>query len=382
MKSQLVWFVTMLAAGTLAAFAVACSPVAPAAAPVASTAVSVAPTALPVAPASLSVTPTAAPTTAPSTPTAAAAAPTSLATTAPSAGLTPVTVIMGYIPNVQFAPWFVADKKGYFAQEGLQVKFQWGFETDGVKLVGAGQADFAILGGDQVIQARAQDVPLVYVANYYNAFPITIFSLQDKNIKTPQDLVGKKIGLPAFWGATYTGWRALLYGAGIKEQDVKVQDVGFAQVAAVTQGVVDAAAGYANNEPVQMRIAGKDINVIQVWDYSKLVGTGLVTNEKTVADRPQLVQKMVRAIERGVQDTISNPDEALTISLQNIPEAGGANLPTSKAVLEATIALWKSPRLGYVAPADWAASAKFMKDAGFIKTDIDVTKAYTNQFVP
>jgi NitT/TauT family transport system substrate-binding protein len=361
MRSKSRWFVALLLLGTCVALAAACVPITPAAAP---------------------ATPTSVATSTPTVAVASTPAASTAQATTTSANLTPVTVVMGYIPNVQFAPYFVADKKGYFTQEGLQVKFSWGFETDGVKLVGANQADFAILGGDQVIQARAQDVPLVYVANYYNAFPITIFSLKDKNLKTPKDLVGKKVGLPAFWGATYTGWRALLYGAGIKEEDLKVQDIGFAQVAAITQGVVDAAAGYSNNEPVQMRLAGKDINVIAVSDYSKLVGTGLVTNEKSLAERPQVVQKMVRAVERGVQDTISNPDEALTISVQAIPEAGGQNLPTTKAVLEATIALWKGPKLGYVDPADWAASAKFMKDAGFIKTDIDVTKAYTNKFVP
>lgn len=310
-------------------------------------------------------------------------APTPSRAPAPTpAALTEITVVMGYIPNVQFAPWYVAEKKGYFAAAGLKVNFKWGFEVDGIKLVGAGQADFAMLGGDQVILARSQDIPLVYVANYYNGFPISIFSLKEKGIKTPQDLIGKKVGLPAFWGATYTGWRALLYEAGIKEADVKTQDIGFAQVAAVTQGVVDAAAGYANNEPVQLRLAGKQINVIQVWEYSKLVGIGLVTNEKTVATRPQIVQGLVQALLRGIQDTITNPQEALEISLQNLPEAGGTNLPTTQAVLEASIALWSSPRLGYVDPADWAASAKFMRDAGFVKRDIDVTKAYTNKFVP
>ncbi|MBI4788051.1 MAG: ABC transporter substrate-binding protein [Chloroflexi bacterium] len=323
-----------------------------------------------------------------STPTTAPLPTTIAPTTAPTApptlsaaGLTEVTVVMGYIPDVQFAPWYVAEKKGYFNAEGLKVKFTWGFEVDGIKLVGANQADFALLGGDQVIQARAQDIPLVYVANFYNGFPSSVFSLKEKNIKTPKDLVGKKVGLPAFWGANYTGWRALLYGAGIKESDVTVQDIGFAQVAALTQGIVDAAVGYSNNEPVQLALAGKEINVIQVADFSKLVGIGLVTNEKTVAEKPQLAQKMVRAFLRGLQDTIANPQDALAISVQNLPEAGGQNLPKTEAVLKASIKLWTSPRLGYVDPADWAASAKFMKDAGFIKSDIDVTKAYTNMFL-
>jgi NitT/TauT family transport system substrate-binding protein len=299
-----------------------------------------------------------------------------------STGQTEVSIVMGYIPSVQFAPWYVAEKKGYFAATGVKVKFVWGFEVDGVKLVGANQADFALLGGDQVIQARAQNIPLVYVSNYYNGFPITIFSLKEKNIKTPKDLVGKKVGLPAFYGATYTGWRALLWGAEIKESDVKTQEIGFAQVAAVSSGTVDAAAGYANNEPVQLKLAGKEVNVIQVWDYSKLVGIGLVTNEKMLAEKSPVIQHVVSALILGIQDTIANPEDALNTTIQFVPEAGGQNRNTSKAILDATIAIWKSPHLGYVDQADWAASARFMKDAGFIKTDIDITKAFTNKFVP
>lgn len=318
------------------------------------------------------------------TPLPTSAKPTVVPTAVPvSPGpLTEVTVVMGYIPNVQFAPWFVAQSKGYFAEAGLQVKFQWGFEVDGIRLVGANQAEFAMLGGDQVIQAREKNIPLVYVANYYNGFPITIFSLKEKKIEKPQDLIGKKVGLPGFFGATYNGWRALLYAANIKESDIKTQEIGFTQVAAVTQGVVDAAAGYSNNEPVQLRMQGREINVIHVSDYSRLVGIGLVTNEKMVNEKPQVVRGIVVALVRAIQYTLDRPDDALAIVVQAIPEAGGSNLKMTEAVFKATMDLWKSPHLGYVDPAAWVASYKFMKDVGFIKTDFDITKAYTNKFVP
>jgi NitT/TauT family transport system substrate-binding protein len=299
-----------------------------------------------------------------------------------SGQLTDVNVVMGYIPNVQFAPWYVAQSKGFFKDAGLNVKFNWGFEVDGIKLVGANQSDFALLGGDQILQARDQKIPLVYVANYYNGFPIVIVSMKDKNITKPQDLIGKRVGLPAFFGATYTGWRALLYGAKINEGDVKAQDVGFAQVAALTQGTVDAVAVYANNEPVQLKLQGKDINIIRVADFSPLIGIGLTTNEKTITDKPQVVKGMVSALERAVKYSIDNPSDALAISIQNIPEAGGSQQTMTDQVLRATIELWKNPHLGYSDPSAWTASYKFMKDAGFIKTDFDVSQAYTNTFVP
>jgi len=311
----------------------------------------------------------------------AACAPSN-APTPTAAPLTPVTLVMGYIPNVQYAPFFVAEEKGYFAQEGIQVNYNWGFEFDGVKLVGANQAEFAIVTGDQILQARSQAVPIVYIGNWYNAFPIAVVSLAEKNIKTPQDLVGKKVGLPGLFGASYTAWRALLYASGLNEQDMTVDNIGFTQAQALSQGTVDAAGAYANNEPVQLELAGKKINSINTWEYAQLVGNGVATNEATLKNHPDLARGFVRALTRGVQDTINNPDEALQIAIRRVPEAGGANLETSQAVLRASIPLWKNTRLGETRLADWQAMEKFMREAGFIETNVDVTKAFTNDYVP
>ena len=294
--------------------------------------------------------------------------------------LTEVTVAMGYIPNIQFAPFFIADKKGYFASEGLKVNYDWGLEIDGVKLVGANQIDFAIAGGDQVIQARAQGIPIVYVANWYNAFPIEIISLKDKNISKPQDLIGKKVGMPCLCGATYTAWRSLLYTQKIDPASVNVQDIGFTQVQALTQGTVDAVGVYANNEPVQLTLAGKEINEIKTWEYTQLIGNGVATNEDTIKNRPDLVRRFVRALDKGIADSIANPQDALDISVEVLPEAGGSSLKTSEAVLNASISLWKAQRVGVTKTEDWQAMEKFMLDAGFIQKGIDVSKAFTNDY--
>jgi NitT/TauT family transport system substrate-binding protein len=302
------------------------------------------------------------------------------APTTTGASLTPVTVAMGYIPNIQFAPFFIADKKGYFATEGLKVNYDWGLEVDGVKLVGANQIDFAIAGGDQVIQARAQGIPIVYVANWYNAFPIEIISLKDKNIARPQDLVGRKVGMPCLCGATYTAWRSLLYTQKIDPSSINVQDIGFTQVQALTQGTVDAVGAYANNEPVQLVLAGKEINEIKTWEYTQLVGNGVATNEETIQKQPDLVRRFVHALLKGIYDSAANPSEALQISVAALPEAGGKNLKTTEAVLNASIALWKAPQVGVTRPEDWQAMEKFMLGAGFIQKDVDVTKAFTNEF--
>ncbi len=295
--------------------------------------------------------------------------------------LTQVSVAMGYIPDIQFAPFFVADKKGYFASEGLKVNYDWGLEVDGIKLVGAKQIDFAIAAGDQVIQARAQGIPIVYVANWFNAYPVEFISFQDKNITKPQDLVGKKVGLPCLCGATYTAWRAMLYNQKVDPASINVQDIGFTQTKALTQGTVDVVGVYANNEPVQLRLAGKQIDEIKAWNYAQLVGNGVTTNEDTIQNRPDLVRRFARALLKGISDSIANPEEALQISVAAVPEAA-KNIETSRAVLNASVELWKSPQPGASRVQDWQAMEQFMRAADFIHQDVNVNKSFTNEFLP
>ena len=297
------------------------------------------------------------------------------------APLRPVTLGMGYIPNVQFAPFYVADAKGYFAAEGLQVEFKYGMEDDLLKLIGTDRLQFAIGSGDQVILARSQGLPAVYAANFYRKFPVNVMSLKEKNIKTPKDLEGKRVGTPCLCGANYIGWQALAYAAGIDTQKVNLQVIGYTQPAMVERGLVDAALDYTVNGPVQLRLANKEVNEIFVSDFINLVSNGIITNDQTVEKEPALVQGFVRAFLRGLRDTLADPQEALDITLKYVPEAGGKNRPTTEAVLKASINLWQGDNLGVSQRQDWADSQSFMKKVGLISQETDVDKLFTNRFV-
>jgi NitT/TauT family transport system substrate-binding protein len=297
--------------------------------------------------------------------------------------LTKIRLPMGYIPNVQYAPFYIAVDKGYFAEEGLAIEFDYRFETDGMKLVGAGELPFAVVSGEEVPLARAQGLPVIYVTNWWKTFPVGVVALADKNIKTPADLAGKSVGLPGFFGASYIGWRGLLDSAGLKESDVKVQDIGFTQVAALQQGKVDAAVIYINNEPIQLRAAGLDVNVIPVSDYVSLVANGIITNEKTIKENPQMVRGFVRALLHGLKDALADPELAFNTSKKFVEGLGTdpQKDEIQRQVLTETMKMWQTPDLGKSDPAMWDQTQQVLINMGLLPAKIPNEQLFTNQFV-
>lgn len=320
--------------------------------------------------------------TAPETPVPATVQATLSAPT-PAPQLTKVVVGLGYIPSVQFAPFYLAREKGYFAEQGLEVEFQHGFETDFLKLVGTGEIPFAVGSGEQVILGRAQGLPVTYVAAWYRKFPVAVFALKDKGLNTPKALEGHKIGIPGLYGASLVGWKALAYGAGIDETQVSLESIGFTQAAAVSEGRVDAAIDYIANGPVQLRLAGKEIDVIPVADYADLPANGLITSDQVIAGQPELVQQMTNALLKGIRDTLAAPDEAFAASLKAVPEAGGDNEGTNRAIFDASLGMWQATaeELGLSDPTAWQEAADFMLAMGLISQEVAADQVFTNRFV-
>jgi NitT/TauT family transport system substrate-binding protein len=311
------------------------------------------------------------------------------------ADLTKVTIALGFIPNVQFAPYYVALNRGYYRQEGLDVTFRHGVIPDLIKLLGAGDegVNFAAASGDEVIPARLQGIPVVYVMTWYRQYPVAAASIVGKGptLTKPADLRGRKVGVPGPFGATYVGLQALLRSAGLGLNDVRLETIGFTQVESLSQGQVEVAMVYIANEPVQLRSKGFEVSTLPVSDYVRLASNGLVTNEKTLRDNPDLVGKVVRATLRGIKDTLDNPVSAFEEALKQVPEAGGDNTDLQLQVLKESVKLMqpqpgksdpalKHP-LGWTDPEVWVATQDFLYEAGIITKKGDVNTMFTNRFV-
>ena len=296
--------------------------------------------------------------------------------------LTPLTLFLGYIPNIQFAPIYLAVERGYFAAQGLNVTLEHSYnETDGLTRIGVNQLQFGIISGEQVILARAKGAPAVYVYRWYQRFPVGVASPIDANITDPKQLAGHIVSVPAKYGASYIGFEALLHAAGLKDSDMKeVREIGFNTAPILCARQVDASVVYVANEPVQIENQCFKVNVIRISDYANLVANGLVTNETTIQAHPDWVRGISLAIAQGTADTIADPNAAYTIAQKYVQGLGDD--PVQKQVLLNTIDLWKTDRPGYSDPAAWKLTQDTLLSMNLIDQPLDLTKVFSNEFNP
>ena len=294
---------------------------------------------------------------------------------------THIRLPMGYIPNVQYAPFYVAVEKGFFAEQGIELEFDYSYETDGVALVGADELQFSVVSGEQVPIARAEGLPIVYVLAWYEKYPVAVISETSQNIIHPEDLAGKRVGLPGPFGANYVGLRALMGHVGLDEGDLTLDSVGFNQVEVLAAGTEDAVVGYVANEPVQLQAQGYDLNVFLVSDYLDLVSNGIITNETTIKENPDLVKRMVSAVLDGIQYTVENPQEAFEICFKFVEGLDSADQETQMKVLLASIELYQTDPYGFSHAKSWENMQDVLLKMDLMKKEINLEDAYSNEFI-
>jgi NitT/TauT family transport system substrate-binding protein len=216
------------------------------------------------------------------------------------------------------------------------------------------------------------------VMEWFQRFPIAIISKAGAGIERPQDLAGRQVGLPGFFGASYVGYAGLLEAAGLSQEDVNADDIGFTQVEALLADQAEAVVGYANNEPLQLAALGEAINVIYVADSVDMVANGLITNEAFMAQEPETVRGFVRATLRGLADTLADPAAAFEISKEYVEGLDDERY----SVLEASLPLWAAEQPGYSELASWQRTEDALLAIGFLDGPLDdLESAFSNEFV-
>ena len=244
-----------------------------------------------------------------------------------------VNVVLDWYPNAVHSFIYNAIDNGSYEEEGLKVNIQFPSNTnDAISMTAAGKADLGIYYLQDVAIARGNEkIPVKAVGTIVQSPLSIILSLKDKNITSPKDLVGKKIG----YGGTALSEgiiSTILENEGEDPKSADVVDVGFDLMSSMTTGKVDATIGcLVNHEVPQMEEEGFELNYFfpneyGVPNYYELV---FVTGENTLNKDSEKISKFLRASKKGFEDMKNNPEDSLKILLDNQNEE---NFPLSESV--------------------------------------------------
>jgi len=300
-----------------------------------------------------------------------------------SGTLKKVTVVLDWTPNTNHTGLYVANEKGYFKDQGLEVEIIQPSEGTSDTIVASGKAQFGISYQESVTYARAADVPIVSIAAVIQHNTSGFASLKEKNILTPKDFEGKVYG---GWGSEVeeATIKYLMDQVGADFSKVKIMTIGDADFfQASASGQIDFAWIFEGWAGIEAKLKGIELNYIDlgkeapVFDYYTPV---IITNETVLKENKDLVEAFMKAVKKGYEYAIENPEDAADIFVKAVPEVNQELVKESQKFLAEKYrddaAVW-----GLQNTEVWQRYTDWMYENGFIDKKIDVTKAYTNEFI-
>ena len=288
------------------------------------------------------------------------------------------------LQQIAFAPWMIAQQRGYYAQEGLKLNFlpgRGGIDT--AKQIGVGNAPIGHSFGDTPIIARAAGVPVKAVALLGGRSMMQLVVREDSPIKSPKDLKGKTITAMSYSDANFYSLLGVLASAGLTKNDVDVQAVGPAGVWQLfSAGKADAMTGVPE-WIAESRATGVKLRIMPAFDYFGSMAQAILASDETIQKRPEMVRKVVRATLRGLRDVMTDPKSAARDYVVAMPMYAGR-----EAFVEEVFALYNQyvypdqKVIGVMDPARMTAVQNFYVKEGIVRSAAPLTDLFTNQFLP
>jgi ABC-type nitrate/sulfonate/bicarbonate transport system substrate-binding protein len=298
-----------------------------------------------------------------------------------AAELEKISLLLDWTPNTNYSGLYAAADQGYYHDEGLEVEI---IQAPGsvVQMVAAGQAQFGISYQEEITFARLSEIPVVSIAAIIQHNTSGFASLQEKGIESPAD----------FEGHSYGGWgspveeatiRALMEKSGADFNRVDMITTGEADLLIVIEREADFAWIYYGWDGINAELKGLELNFIelraldQALDYYTPV---IITGERLIDSNPELIERFMRATEKGYQLAASDPDLAAEILLLNAPELDEELVVASQRWLaeryQGDAEVW-----GLQERETWELYALWMLEHGLIEQMPDIDEAFTNSFL-
>jgi NitT/TauT family transport system substrate-binding protein len=279
-----------------------------------------------------------------------------------------VTLALGFRPDVQFAPFYVAQREGFYADAGLAVTIEHHQAPDVQRLVADGEAEFGVADATDVMIARTSGIPIRYASTLYQSFPVALIGAADDVPDDPSGLAGMTIGTPGKFGSSWHALLALLDAGGLAEDDISIREYPqFNQAEGFSNGDVDLITGFRNNEPLRLEARGTDVGMLTVDEVAPLPGPGVIVGDALLDAEAELVRAFVRATAAAQAAVIEDPDVGFAAAEAEVPTIA-EDPEVARAVLDATVELWRGDEFadGEVDVDLWRTGYATMERLGFI----------------
>lgn len=304
-----------------------------------------------------------------------------------AAKMVDVTLRMSWFPFQDYAPFLVAQEKGFYAEEGLNVKMLPG-KGSGIssKLVAAGENDFGITAADMVLMSKIKGMPIKSVMAIHQESLAAVFYHKSTGIKTPKYLEGKTLAVEVN-GTKYQQFIAFCKKNGVDITKIRVIAVDASQERPLfLRGESDLTLQFTNGMEALLKEKGlsNDVDRMLFSDYGiHIYNHTIITHEDTIKNRPDLVKKFVRASIKGWNYAIGHPEEAIDILVKHYPEMNKNteldNFKTELSVLDTSVT--RENGFGYQTKERWDELQDMLYDLKMIDKKIDVTTVFTNEFL-
>jgi putative hydroxymethylpyrimidine transport system substrate-binding protein len=298
-------------------------------------------------------------------------------------GLQKVTLMLDWYPNAVHSFLFVAEEKGYFKEQGLDVDIQMPADTnDPLKLVAANQIDIALSYQPQVLVARGEDIPVKSFGAIVR-HPLNHLMVPEHGpIQSPKDLEDKTIGYPSI-PLDEAIIQTMVESDGGDAGKVKMVDIGWDLIPAMATKKTDALiGGYINHEKLLLEKEGHPMRTLNpadfgVPDYYELV---LVASEKGLTEKPEVFEKFMVAITKGQKFVAAHPEEGLAMLMEHQDKTSPLENDIETKSLQVLLPLMdaKDEPFGYQDPKTWEKVSQWLKDTKMIKQNVKAEEAFIN----
>ena len=299
--------------------------------------------------------------------------------------LIPVKLMLDWVPNTNHTGIFVAQAKGYFKEAGLAVEIIQPGEVYPEPAVASGAADFGISFQESATLARAEKVPIVSIAAVLQHNTSGFASAADLNVTSPAGFEGLRYGS---FGSPFEDptLKVLMESAGGDFSKLQIVNIGDTDpLALIAEKQIDMAWIFYGWEGIEAQQQGIKLNVVMMKDYFDTIPDYytpvVITNENTITNKPEVVKAFLKALSRGYDFAIHNPDEAADILLNAVPELDTKLVKASQEWISPYYQA-EAPRWGEQKESVWQNYSDWMVKYGILSTPISASDAFTNKFLP